>query len=234
MWLQTRRWPPAYSARMGAESLLIGLIQFAVSALRFVTDSWDRYRRTPSERLRHSLALKKEVNGKLWKVLAETNGEAIIRELRRKDSYPEIDENLRSVSQWFKVELKGTYHAGIEVFTSIQHVLIEQGVARRVADANDPAGQTVYVVGRIPYAAIEGIDWEGDEYYGFTHIYCRFRIGRRLGPYASTVLYEVPARDLGEGRKYYERLEGVRWKPKRRRLLGRWIDRRALRKMEKR
>jgi hypothetical protein len=208
--------------------LLIGLVQSAVSVLRFAADWWDRRRRSPAELLRHSLALKTEVNGKLWRLLDETNGDAIIRELRRKDSYPDVDESLRSISPWFKVELKDTYHAGIEVVTAIEHVVIEDGVARRAADPNDSRGQNVLVVGRIPYTSIEGIDWEGDEFYGFTHIYCRFRIGRRRGPYAETVLYQKGARDLG-GRTYYEPLEGIRWKPKRRRLLRRWLDRRALR-----
>jgi hypothetical protein len=176
--------------------------------------------------------VKKETNEKLWTILAETNGDAIIRELRRKDSYPAIDESLRSISPWFKVELKGTYHRGIEVITSVESVVIADGVARR-ADSTELAAQTVYVVGRIPYEAIEGIDWEGDEFYGFTHIYCRFRVGGRRGPYEEVVLYEIEGHEIGAGHKFHERLEGIRWKPKRRGLLRRWLDRRELRKMDK-
>jgi hypothetical protein len=217
---------------MGLE-IFIGLFQFAVSVLRFLGDWWDRRRRSPAELLRRSLEVKEEVSGKLWTILAETNGDAIIREVRRKDSYPDLDNSLRSISPWFKVELKGTYHAGIEVFTSVQHVKIEGDVARPADDPNDPAGETVFIIGRIPYSAIEAIDWEGDEFYGFTHIYCRFRVGRRRGPYAETLLYRTEPHDLA-GRKFYERLDGIQWKPKRRRLLRRWLDRRALRQMDER
>lgn len=216
---------------MGIE-ILIGLLQFTVSVTRFLADWWDSRRRSPAGLLRHSLAVKKEVGGRVGKVLAETNGDAIIREVRRKDSYPELDESLRSISRWFKVELKGTYYAGIEVFTSLQHVIIDGNVARRASDSDDPAGENVFIVGRIPYSAIEGIDWDGDEFYGFTHIYCRFRVGRRRGPYADTLLYRTEAHDLGVAQKYYERLDGIKWKPKRRRLLRCWLDRRTLRQMD--
>ncbi len=217
---------------MGVETLVIGLLQFLASIVRFVSDGWQRRRRSAAGRLQHILAMKREVNDRLWKVLAETNGDAIIRELRRKDSYPDVDESLRSTSRWFKVELKGTYHAGIEVFASVENVVIRDGVARR-ADSDDSQAQGAYVVGRIPYEAIEGIDWEGDEYYGFTHIYCRFRVGRRRGPYEEAVLYEIEAHELSNGHKFHERLEGVRWKPKRRGLVRRWRDRRELRRMDR-
>jgi hypothetical protein len=36
-------------------------------------------------------------------ILSQTNGEAIIRELRRKDTYPDIDDSLRGISPWFKL-----------------------------------------------------------------------------------------------------------------------------------
>jgi hypothetical protein len=217
---------------MGIETVVIGTLQFLASLVRSIIDGWHGRRRSASGRLQHILAVKKEVNERLWKVLSETNGDAIIRELRRKDTYPELDESLRSVSPWFKVELKGTYHAGIEVFTSVQNVTIRNGIARR-ADPTDPTAETVYIVGRIPYEAIEGIDWEGDEYYGFTHIYCRFRVGSRRGPYAEVILYDIEAHELGNGHKFYERLEGVTWKPKRRGLARRWLDRREMRGMER-
>ena len=217
---------------MLVEALLLGIARTAVSMVRLVTDWWARRRRGPSERLQRVLATKKEFSDGLPDVLSHTNGDAIIRELRRKDTYPALDDSLRGISPWFKVELKGTYHRGVEVFVAIERVLIEGNVARPALNPDEPAARNVFVVGRIPYAAIEGIDWDGDEFYGFTHLYCRFRpFGR--GPYESLELYDVPARDRGGGRKYYEHLEGVRWKPKRRTIAGGWRDRRALRKLDR-
>lgn len=194
-----------------------------------------RRRRGAEERLRHVLATKADVAGHFPEILPpETNGDAIIRELRRMDSYPDIDDSLRGISPWFKVELKGTYYGGVEAFLSVQEVLIEKDIARPAPDTHDPEARTVFVVGRIPYGAIEGIDWEGDEYYGFTHVYCRFRgWGGRKGPYESIELYDRTERELGGGHKYYERLDGVRWKPKRRAIVGRWLDRRLLRKADR-
>jgi hypothetical protein len=79
------------------------------------------------------------VNTHLWRILEETNGDAIIRELRLMYAYPAIDESLRSTSPWFKVELKGTYYAGIEVFLSIEQAKIADGVARPTS-VDDPEG----------------------------------------------------------------------------------------------
>ena len=118
------------------------------------------------------------------------------------------------------------------MISSVQEVVISDGVARPVPQVDHPDGQNVYVVGRIPFSSIEAIDWVGDEFYGFTHIYCRFRAFGR-GPYVATVLYEVEGHDLGQGRTYHSRLEGVRWRPRRRWIIRRWRDRRALRKMDR-
>jgi hypothetical protein len=215
---------------MGLEAFIIAAIQFAISLWRAALDGFGWRHRSAGARLQHILSMKEEVDRHLWKVLAETNGDAIIRELRRMDSYPEVDESLRSTSPWFKVELKGTYHAGIEVFLSIEEVRIRDGVARPTT-GTDPEAEPVLVVGRIPYLTIEGIDWKGDEFYGFTHIYCRFRPGWGRGPYESIVLYEVERLEL-MGRPFWRRIEDVRWKPRRRSLPGRWRDRRELRKQD--
>jgi hypothetical protein len=216
---------------MGLEAFIIAAFQFVISLWRAAADGFHRRRQSASGRLNHILSMKENVNARLWAVLDETNGDAIVRELRRMDAYPDIDESLRSTSPWFKVELKGGYHAGIEVFLSIEQVSIRDGIARPTT-LDDPDGESVFVVGRIPYIAIEGIDWTGDEYYGFAHIYCRFRIGWGRGPYESVVLYETEPGELF-GRPFYRRIENVEWKPKRRSLPRRWRDRREERKQDR-
>jgi len=47
-----------------------------------------------------------------------THGEAIVRDLKRMDVYPELSPS-RGISPWFKVEIKGLYHRGLEVFLSM-------------------------------------------------------------------------------------------------------------------
>jgi hypothetical protein len=206
------------------EGLGLGVVRTTVAVVRGLSDWWARRRAGPARQLEHSLRIKRELGESLGQVLHETNGDAIIRELRRKDTYPDLDNSLRGISPWFKVELKGTYFRGLEVFLSVQRVVVDRNVARP-AHGEEQGARNVYVVGRIPYTAIEAIDWEGDEYYGFTHVYCRFR---RKGPYEAVVLYDTRAHQLGGGREYHERLEGARWKPERYGLIRRWRDRRAV------
>jgi hypothetical protein len=208
-------------------TFVLGAVRAAVSTVRWFVDWLAGRGRGAGDRVRHALTIKAAVAERLPEILSQTNGEVIVREIRRKDTYPDPDDSLRGISPWFKVELKGTYHAGIEVFLSIQSVLISDGVAHPTRDTDNPAVQTVFVVGRIPYSAIEVIDWEGDEYYGFTHIYCRFRPWGR-GPYESVLQLYSPRQDAGRTR--YELVEGVRWQPKPRRIVARWRDRRFLRK----
>jgi hypothetical protein len=228
----------ARSIRPYAAGVLIAEIGLVIArtvfgTVRAVADWWARRRQDAANRVRHALAVKRDVAEHFPEVLPpKTNGEAIIREIRRKDTYPDLDDSLRGISPWFKVELKGTYHRGVEVITSVQEVLITDGKARPTREVDHPDAQAVWVVGRIPFSAIEAIDWDGDEYYGFTHIYCRFRAFGR-GPYEETVLYDVEEHDLGGGHKYHQRLDDIRWKPKRRTIVGRWRDRRMLRKMDR-
>ena len=42
--------------------------------------------------------------------------EAIIRDITRMDEYPDIDPKSKGISPWFKVEVKGLYHKGLEIF----------------------------------------------------------------------------------------------------------------------
>lgn len=213
---------------------MIGDIFFAIARLLFavvsgIADWWSRRREGAAVRLRKSLDVKAELNEKLPEVLRETNGDVVIREVRRKDRYPEVDDSLRRISPWFNVELKGLYYNGLEVFLRVEQALIDDDVAKQVS-LKEPGSQKVFVVGRIPFWRIEAIDWDGDEFYGFTHIYCRFRRFSK-GPYESIVLYEINEDLLGSRR--YSRLEGIRWKPKRFGLFSRWKSRRGLRKAEK-
>jgi hypothetical protein len=45
-----------------------------------------------------------------------------------------------------------------------------------------------FIVARIPFDWIVKVDWEGDEYYGPPHVYCRF-IGKGRQPYEDILVY---------------------------------------------
>lgn len=103
--------------------------------------------------------------------------EALIRDIKRMDSYPDSDTTEKGISPWFKVEVKGLYYRGIEVFISgPQYIKRLKGGRWEFTDDRDTEKKVLaYPVGRIPFDLIEYVNWIGDEYYSFPHIYCRFK-----------------------------------------------------------
>ncbi len=103
--------------------------------------------------------------------------DVIVRDFRRARDYPELKSGRQP--SFFRVGLIGTYHQGIELGLGV-HALVEEKSERswRIArdDERDHA-KIAYLVGYVPWAAIEMIDWDGDEYYPYPHFYCRFRGG---------------------------------------------------------
>jgi hypothetical protein len=143
--------------------------------------------------------------------------DAIIRDIKRMDSYPDTEAAEKGISAWFKVEVKGLYHRGIAVF--IGHpIYIKRDVKDRwvVTDHEDPDDrkELAYPVGQIPFDQIEYINWQGDEYYECPHIYCRFTAFRGQ-PYES-----IPFFAKGAESEHLFEVEGFRpWDKK----AGGWL-----------
>lgn len=108
--------------------------------------------------------------------------DVIIRDVRRVDQYPETVEKEKGISAWFRVGLVGTYHRGILVaFGWHRLVDVGEGVFRFLDYDNDDQttkdeALKVLKIGMIPFENIADVDFEGDEYYGYPHIYCNFAI----------------------------------------------------------
>ncbi len=119
--------------------------------------------------------------------------DVIIRDVRRFDKYPDTDPEEKGISSWFRLGLMDTYHGGILVGLRWERLVeVSEGsyrVARmeEYADGNDP-GIKVILAGRIPYHQIQSVDFDGDEYYGFPHIFCHFSL--KGEPYESVEFYE--------------------------------------------
>jgi hypothetical protein len=112
---------------------------------------------------------------------------SIIRDIKRMDSYPDIDEEAKGISPWFKVEVKGLYHRGVEVFLNMPRAIKPLVTGGWIfCHHSDQAAVNAYPVGRIPFDLIEHVDWGGDGYYPFPHIYARFKNGQ---PYETVVFY---------------------------------------------
>lgn len=186
---------------------------------------WKQQQRAdPEDRIRRRQRVKAEITEKLPASRSGYAPELIIRDLARVDAYPEVDDRPWGISPWFKVEGKGTYHRGLEVFLSVQEVVIHGSVARHPNEGENAERTKVFVVGRVPFDAIVTIDWEGDEYYPVPHVYCWFQ--QADGPYEAIVLYEPGYRD------HLFLRDDLRYKPPRRSRWRQWRDNRALSKAQ--
>jgi len=119
-------------------------------------------------------------------------GQIIIRDVKRNDLYPEIEDKEKGISSWFRVGYLGTYYRGIEVGWGINELIYEEKYkAWRFADyKNKEEGDlNAYIVGLIPFEYIANIDWNGDEYYSCPHIYCHFS-SKKGEPYEEIIFCE--------------------------------------------
>ena len=171
----------------------------------------------PVQVLKHREKFKKEFEQNLrQRDKYGTRGDAIIRDIKRMDSYPDIDARMKGISPWFRVEVKGLYHKGVEVFISMpRYIKKDKNDAWTFTEYNDQDEKLlVYPVGRIPFDVIKYIDWEGDGYYRFPHIYCEFKEFKGQ-PYES-----IPFFEKREGTDYLFEVQGFTpWNKKE----GRWL-----------
>jgi hypothetical protein len=192
-----------------------------VLALRRDYRDWKRQQRAGrEERIQRRQRIKGEITLNLPPSRPGYAPELIVRDLARVDVYPELDDSPWGISPWFKVEGKGVYHRGLEVFLSVVHIVIDGSVARHPSEGETAGIKDMFVVGRVPFDAIVTIDWEGDEYNPMPHVYCWF--DQVDGPYESIMLYE---------RGYQDHLflrDDLRYRPPRRSRWRQWRDHREL------
>lgn len=158
------------------------------------------------------LAHRQEIMAALEKRLPKPNkygirGEAIIRDVTRLDEYRPHDLGPQKRSNaWFKVEVKGTYPGGLQViYGRVRTIKFDERAERwtfvddeRASDhthvnkavQEDDSADVVDVVevGELPLDRIVSVDWDGDNHYGFPHIYCEYQ-GKRRKPYDRTMYY---------------------------------------------
>lgn len=134
---------------------------------------------SPEERLARRERWKERFREEIWKTEEqELRQDVIVRDVRRLDDYPDSIDR-KGISPWFRVALVGQYHRGIELGLNIHSLAFEENEgpsgAWRLADPDvDTDTITAYVIGYVRYDEIEHVDWYGDEYYSYPHIYCHF------------------------------------------------------------
>lgn len=190
---------------MGLEILLSPAIGIAKDVIAVL---WRRLKRPdPIQLIERRQKLKTEVETHLrWIDNSASYGEVIIRDVKRADQYPDVDDKSRGVSAWYKAELLGTYHRGLQIgldFCSLKRCPDEASWYL----TRDYTGRDVkaILVGRIPYDRIAVIDWEGDEYYGSPHIYCLFS-GWRPSPCEELMLCEEHISDYPQPHSWYSEI----------------------------
>jgi hypothetical protein len=157
----------------------IGLIRLVWDAGRGLWWLVTRNRRnlSPEQVMDLRTKWKPEFERRIWERQRLGLGlDAIIRDMRRIDNYPDVEER-RRISPWFRVGLMGTYHRGIlaglrwGTLTKDETTDTWRYTNYREGERGDIK---IIQIGYIPYENIESVDWDGDEFYNFPHIYCHF------------------------------------------------------------
>lgn len=159
---------------------------------------------TPGELVKHSEELRKQFQEEIYKCRSkELRNDVIIRHVNRMDSYPDIDDKEREISPWFRASLFDTYHKGIMI--GLRFGSLSEGpdgwIFTNYKDG-DKGDIQVYMIGKIPYEFIEGVNFDGDEYYYFPHIFCHFANKRE--PYEEIVFCEEV--DMGNRHSYLKEI----------------------------
>jgi len=128
--------------------------------------------------IKRRIAMKKKTETEYW---AKKPSEIIVRDVHQDNTYP--DSNYYDcgigISPWFKAEVLRPYYRGLSLIVGIEQIQINEDRSWRVIKAGEtaPAGAffiNAFVIGNIPYDSIVAIDWDGDEYYNFPHVYCEY------------------------------------------------------------
>lgn len=96
-----------------------------------------------------------------------------------------------------------TYTKGVKVLLQIGSLTKTDGDLRYTdRKAGEKGDIKAFLIGGIPFDSIVAVNWEGDEYYYFPHIYCHFNHGGE--PYERLIFCEEV--DMGNGYTYHKEI----------------------------
>ncbi len=137
--------------------------------------------------------------------------DAIIRDVNRIKEYPDYGRNRhhqQGLGPYFRVQLLDTYYGGVLVgrsFGELKKLTFDDGtIGWRYLDhkSKEEGDIEAFYVGRIPFEALEAIDWEGDEHYDYPHLFCRY-FSHRRGPFEDNIFCVEMARHRHGSSPYY-------------------------------
>ncbi len=192
-----KRWPIIYSLNEDSYKNKAGVRKELVASLKSALYPYIGRKKTSSrafesldEKINHREKLRKEFENELFKISAKKlRSDVIIRDVDRVDDYPNETEEESGISAWFRLGMLETYTKGVRV-------LLRVGMLKQLDDClrytNYKIGEKgdikAFLIGEIPYDSIVTVNWKGDEYYNFPHIYCYFDHGGE--PYERLIFCE--------------------------------------------
>lgn len=185
-----------YGAWLSAALLIfIGLEIFRRDEVHFIKR--EGIKLTPSELVKHNEKYRKIFSEHISDYRSKNyRKDVIIRHVNRSDEYPNTADKGKGISSWFRAGLVDTYHNGILVALQF-YELIETPEGYRFRDykKEEKGDIGVYLIGKIPYEFIEEVNFDGDEYYNYTHIFCHYK--NKGQPYEELVFCEEVKMDYG-------------------------------------
>lgn len=120
------------------------------------------------------------------------NLDAIMRDVRRLDEYPEVDEKAKGISPWFRFGLVDTYERGFVALLTIVPLTVDEktGEWRQVGLREETEGENFYRAGFVPYEWVEEVNWEGDHYYNMPIVFTHF-VDRKRSPYVKVAYFDT-------------------------------------------
>jgi hypothetical protein len=104
----------------------------------------------------------------------ELRTDVIIRDIKRMDSYPETTETKGS-SAWLRSGVIDTYEKGIMLGLGTKELVYDEQKDVYYFPPKEERGNTkLMFTGFVLFENIECVDWDGDQYYSYPHIYCYF------------------------------------------------------------
>ena len=146
--------------------------------------------------------------------------DVIVHDVKRTHEYPNGLPG-KEISPWFRVGLMDTYHDGIMLGLRWGRAVFDPARQKWLFARLGEEGKSLILIGYVPYHRIEWIDWEGDEFYPYTHLYLHFD-GPKKRPYERLALcerkeldakpYYTEVADYEEARKLSKK-RGVKYLP---------------------
>lgn len=110
-------------------------------------------KKDPKEILEYRSRMKKEIKEGFykWHKAGNTRDEIVVRDLKRMDNYPDVDDSTKGISPWFRVGYKGLYTSGVEVFLSMPMYAVIKNDKWELSHEGKDGGKLAYQVGGIPF-----------------------------------------------------------------------------------